>query len=507
MYKPIWPGTYYFNTFTFTSMGNSGHRGPTPDQTYADAPWPSSSYFSIKNGQQNWTVPANGTYQLTAAGAYGATPGRVVTGQVTLSEGQVLTMLVGQQPTPLTANVADNVTVGGGGGTFVVTNGVPLIVASGGDGSGPTSSPGSFTHLPLPYAVTGFTASNPTETTVDLAWNAPLYASSYSIVSSPPTSTLTTSGTSLTFTGLTPYTTYTFTITPSNEFGNGPPTTSNPISTLLPPPDAVTGFTASNPTETTVDLNWNAPLYASSYSIVSSPPTSTLTTSGTSLTFTDLTPDTTYTFTITPSNASGNGPPTTSDPISTLLPYPGYAPAIYNIPVASYLDAITFSWTYYIPPYTDYFNVYCYDAFNYTLLYTQQMFVLIPPYTFTGLQTNYYYRFQLSSVNARGEQPYPSSLSPPMFTLPTVTGVSASNPTTTTVDITWDIPGGNVPDYEFNWLITSTPETTTQQAFGTNFYTFTDLTPGTTYTFTITPQVGLYNLQGSPVTTDPITTL
>jgi hypothetical protein len=143
MYKPIYPGTYYFNNFTFTSMGNSGNRGPTSDQTYADAPWP-SSYFSIKNGQQNWTVPANGTYQITAAGAYGATPGRVVTGQVTLYEGQVLTMLVGQEPTPLTANVLDNVTVGGGGGTFIVTNGVPLIVASGGDGSGPTSSPGSF---------------------------------------------------------------------------------------------------------------------------------------------------------------------------------------------------------------------------------------------------------------------------------------------------------------------------------------------------------------------------
>ena len=134
MYKPIWPGTYYFNTFTFTSMGNSGHRGPTSNQTYADAPWPSSDYFSIKNGQQNWTAPANGVYQITAAGAYGATPGRVVTGQATLSEGQTLTMLVGQQPTPLTANVADNVTVGGGGGTFVTTNGVPLIVASGGDG-------------------------------------------------------------------------------------------------------------------------------------------------------------------------------------------------------------------------------------------------------------------------------------------------------------------------------------------------------------------------------------
>jgi hypothetical protein len=154
MYRPIWPGTYYFNTFTFTTMGNSGNRGPTPDQTYVNPPWP-SSYFSIKNGQQNWTVPANGVYQITAAGAYGATPGRVVTGQVTLYEGQVLTMLVGQQPTPLTANVADNVTVGGGGGTFVTTNGIPLIVASGGDGSGSTPRPGSFTYVTSLPVLTG----------------------------------------------------------------------------------------------------------------------------------------------------------------------------------------------------------------------------------------------------------------------------------------------------------------------------------------------------------------
>jgi hypothetical protein len=58
---------------------------------------------------------------------------------VNLSEGQVVSLLVGQQPTPLTANVADNVTVGGGGGTFVTSGGKPLIVASGGDG-GSTSN-------------------------------------------------------------------------------------------------------------------------------------------------------------------------------------------------------------------------------------------------------------------------------------------------------------------------------------------------------------------------------
>jgi len=139
VYKPEYPGLYYFDTFTFTTLGASGNRGPEPTKGYTDAPWRDGD-FSIVDGQQQWTVPATGTYNIVAAGAYGATPGRVVSGDVDLSEGQTLTMLVGQEPTPLIANVADNVTVGGGGGTFVVSDGKPLIVASGGDGTGGSSA-------------------------------------------------------------------------------------------------------------------------------------------------------------------------------------------------------------------------------------------------------------------------------------------------------------------------------------------------------------------------------
>jgi len=142
VYKPEYPGLYYFDTFTFTTLGTSGNRGPDPTKGYANAPW-NPDQFSIVDGQQQWTVPATGTYNIVAAGAYGATPGRVVSGDVDLYEGQVLSLLVGQQPTPLVANVADNVTVGGGGGTFVVSGGVPLIVASGGDGGAYIDNPWS----------------------------------------------------------------------------------------------------------------------------------------------------------------------------------------------------------------------------------------------------------------------------------------------------------------------------------------------------------------------------
>jgi hypothetical protein len=130
IYNPKYPGLYYFDTFTFTTLGTSGHRGPDSTKKYEAVPW-SQDQFSIVNGQQQWTVPASGTYLIEAAGAYGAAPGRVVSGEVNLSEGQVVSLLVGQLPVPLIA-----AQVGGGGGTFVTYGGKPLIVASGGDGTG-----------------------------------------------------------------------------------------------------------------------------------------------------------------------------------------------------------------------------------------------------------------------------------------------------------------------------------------------------------------------------------
>lgn len=125
MYNPQYQGLYYFDTFTFTSLGTSGHRGPVSAKAYANAPWREGD-FSIQDGQQYWTVPANGTYEITAAGAYGSFPGRVVTGQVKLGEGQQLRLLVGQRPSSTYA----------GGATWVSTGSTLLMVASGGDGTG-----------------------------------------------------------------------------------------------------------------------------------------------------------------------------------------------------------------------------------------------------------------------------------------------------------------------------------------------------------------------------------
>jgi hypothetical protein len=276
-----------------------------------------------------------------------------------------------------------------------------------------------------------------------------------------------------------------------------------------PLPEAVTNFVASNPQETTVDLVWDPALYATEYSIETFPISTTETTSDTTYTFPNLEPDTEYTFTITPVNATGNGPSTNSDPISTLLPYPGYAPFINNTPVSATTTTIELTWSTdppYPPSYATSYNVYCYDIATYEVLDVQSC-SLTPPYTFTGLQTNYGYYFNLSSVNARGEQESPSAGSDFMYTVPTVTGLSVSNPTATTVDITWDAITTNLSPYDFNYVITSTQETTTQNSSGVPPYTFPDLTPDTSYTFTVTPQVAYNFLTGDPVTSDPISTL
>ena len=125
--------------FTFTTLGSTGAFGPSSN-TYTQSP-PGS--WSVTNGIQNWTVPVSGTYQITAAGATSTNNGRVVMGSVNLAQGQVIQMIIGQLPEPYPNAIPDdNITVGGGGGTFIVSNGVPLIVASGGDGDG--GNPGQF---------------------------------------------------------------------------------------------------------------------------------------------------------------------------------------------------------------------------------------------------------------------------------------------------------------------------------------------------------------------------
>jgi hypothetical protein len=159
-------GLYNFSSFTFLPGGLVGPVGPTAAQLFANSysnvgnTWLQSTSFynTYGNGYQFWTVPATGTYQITAAGARaGIGPstyyqvntwvgnGAIISAALNLNQGQVLTFVVGQ-PAFSVINTA-YWGPGGGGGTFVAdSSNNPLIVAGGGGAQGYYSSvtPNSF---------------------------------------------------------------------------------------------------------------------------------------------------------------------------------------------------------------------------------------------------------------------------------------------------------------------------------------------------------------------------
>ena len=116
-------------TWTFTSCGISGKDGPSQsdcNSSYSGGSLDGS--VTVNNGIQQWTIPSNGTYTIKAFGAQGGTQtdfshsthgggrGAIIEGDFSLSSGDVLKILVGQQP----VNV--KWLNGGGGGTFVIKN-------------------------------------------------------------------------------------------------------------------------------------------------------------------------------------------------------------------------------------------------------------------------------------------------------------------------------------------------------------------------------------------------
>ena len=156
-----WPITTYvlvtftpFN-FTFTSAGLSSRTGPTLEQlktayNTTTNPWvaDTSKFNMTTQGIQLWTVPATGNYIIDCYGASGGKDGYYnvagglgarIRGQFSLTAGQILAIVVGQQGD---ADKGQSWGGGGGGGSFVWINGSTAqpMIAAGGGGSGGTGT-------------------------------------------------------------------------------------------------------------------------------------------------------------------------------------------------------------------------------------------------------------------------------------------------------------------------------------------------------------------------------
>lgn len=137
---------YSQQTYTFTPCGATGSVGPTQLQvnnTYSPTNL-NGAVGTTTSGIQTWTVPYTGGYRIEARGAQGGTStstggfGACIKGDFTLTAGDVLQILVGQQGEDGLSSVSPG---GGGGGSYVVkspytTTTAILVVAGGGTGGG-----------------------------------------------------------------------------------------------------------------------------------------------------------------------------------------------------------------------------------------------------------------------------------------------------------------------------------------------------------------------------------
>jgi hypothetical protein len=124
--------------WSFTTCGATGMNGP--NQAQVTAAYSSTNLSGLVTivtpGIQQFTIPSTGNYGFTVAGSAGGgnisatgCRGRVVQGEMFLTAGTVIKILVGQKGDLV------NGSSGGGGGSFVSTlANVPIIVAGGGGG-------------------------------------------------------------------------------------------------------------------------------------------------------------------------------------------------------------------------------------------------------------------------------------------------------------------------------------------------------------------------------------
>ena len=146
-------GLFSFSSFTFTSGGITGQDGPNLGElqtAYNATPGGSAfvnngSYFAVSDGIQNFTIPGTGTYRIQANGAGMKTArqggrGARMQGDFSLSSGEVIRILVGQQGgSRQTDGISRNFGGGAAGGTFVTksphnSNPSILVIAGGGGG-------------------------------------------------------------------------------------------------------------------------------------------------------------------------------------------------------------------------------------------------------------------------------------------------------------------------------------------------------------------------------------
>ena len=381
-------------------------------------------------------------------------------------------------------------------------------------GASPVSTH-TFTMPDVPGAPTGLTVTaDPQGTSATATWSPPASDGGRPVVQylatrSGTTSIQTVDVTTATWSDLTPGATYTFSVRARNAIGDGAPAT---VQVTMPvKPSAPTGVTVTAaPDGHSATITWSPP------GSVGNPPLTgyTVTRSGSSTpvrlgrvlnyTWTGLTPGSTYTFTVRARNAVGAGSAVSRT--ATLPNRPSVPAAVTLVTRANGSATLGWSW-----PDSNGGSTILGFTLTRTGSSTPIRLGRVLSYTWTGLTPGSRYTFTVRARNAVGAGPAVSRTAS-MPTAPTAPASVAVTPATNgrSAAVTWTAPTSDGGSAITGYTLTRNGGTPVTVATGMT-YTWTGLTPGATYAFTVAarnavgtgPQLSRTSTMPNPSTPPP----
>lgn len=225
--------------------------GSNVDLTITFDNYPEETSWTIKDAGGN-TVESGGTYNSQPDGS-----------TINLT----FTLTGGDYTFTINDSYGDGICCSYGSGSYSLSSGSTTIVSGGSFGSSESTGfciEGSSGDSQAPTTPTNLTASNTTQTTTDLSWNASsdnVGVTEYEILVDGSVIGFVT-GTSANITGLAAGTTYLMGVRAKDAAGNVSGTATVNVTTLSAPdteaPTVPTNLTASNTTQTTTELSWTA---------------------------------------------------------------------------------------------------------------------------------------------------------------------------------------------------------------------------------------------------------
>ena len=494
-------------TFTVTATNSIGTSSPsqasnsiTTDYINPNSPGAPTIGTATKTGSSTatvaYTAPASdGGYAITSYTAV-STPGGI-TG--TLSQA--------------------------GSGTISITGLTPgnsysfIVFATNSQGAGINSSASNSitTDAAAPGAPTIGTAAKTGATTATVAFTEPSVnngaaVTGYTVTSSPGGITATGTSSPILVTGLSPASSYTFTITATNSAGTSVPSgASNQIVSDATTPGAPTVGVAVKLTSTSARIPFTPPTSnggasISSYTVTSTPGNIIGTGSASPITVLGLTPDTAYTFKVVATNYVGDGTQSAASNSITTDATDVYVPGAPTVGVGTKTGSTTATLAFTAPSSNGGAAILGYIGTSTpgNIIATSTT----SPITFTGLTPATHYTFKVAAINSVGTGPQSAAsnivntdTAPPGA--PTV-GVAAKTGATTAT-LTFTAPTVTNGQTITGYTVSSTP-IGGSGAGATSPILITGLTPATAYTFKIraitSSSEGEQSISSNIITTD-----